>query len=204
MKWKWTIKKIGRDFKVYDKKNTLILTPYFLKQLYPLFKNEVEIEEINEEIFRLLKDRLLYFLTLRDRSQKEIERYLQRLHLESFYPKARKWLIKLNLLDDRKFSQKLIAWRKEAGFGPYYIKQQLWQKGINSELVEIILNKSYTEKEEEKIAAVVFKKYQRKVDLKDKKDLARLMRYMAGRGFSQHIIYELINKNKLGENDYDH
>ena len=193
MKWKWKIKKIGRNFEVKDSKHTLILTPYFLKQLYPLFKIEADYPEISDQIFSLLKDRLLYFLTLRDRSQKEIERYLQRLHLEAFYPKSRAWLKKLNLLDDRKFAQKLITWRKEAGFGPYYIKQTLWQKGINSDLIESLMEKSYTEQEEKKIARTVFNKYQRKIKITDQKSQLRAMRYLAGRGFGQHIIYELIH-----------
>ncbi|MDD3773727.1 MAG: RecX family transcriptional regulator, partial [Patescibacteria group bacterium] len=187
MKWKWKIEKQGRNFKVADSKHTLVLTPYFLKQLYPLFKNNADYQEINDQIFSLLKDRLLYFLTLRDRSEKEIERYLIRLHLGEFYPKAQSWLKKLNLLDDRKFAQKLINWRKEAGFGPFYIKQQLWQKGIDADLVEALLKKSYTEKEEKKIISEVFSKYQRKVDLKNAKDRAKAIRYLAGRGFKQHI-----------------
>lgn len=192
MKWKWIIKKQGRNFKVFNKKNTFILTPYFLKQLYPLFKIKADYKEINDQIFSLLKDRLLYFLTLRDRSEVEIKRYLRRLNLVDFYPRARRWLKKLNLLDDRKFAQKLINYRKDSGYGPYYIKQQLWQKGINSDLVEALLKKSYTETDEKKIARKVFNKYKRKIDLKNQKDRMRLMRYLANRGFSQHIAYELI------------
>jgi SOS response regulatory protein OraA/RecX len=206
MKWKWKIKKVGRNFQVKDKKDEFILTAYFLKQLYPLFKAEADKSEIDEAIWLILKTRLFYFLSYRDRSQKEIKQYLERLNLGEFYPKAQSWLKKLNLIDDRKFAQKLIDYKKESGFGPYYIKQQLWQKGINPDLIEAILKKSYTEKEEKRIAQEVFKKYNRKLKSSEAKELNRLMRYLAGRGFSQHIIYQLINKNNSARknlNDLD-
>ena len=202
MKWKWKIKKVGRNFQVKDKKNEFILTAYFLKQLYPLFQAEADKSEIEEAIWLILKTRLLYFLSYRDRSQKEVELYLKRLHLEAFNKKSSKWLNKLNLLDDRKFAQHLIEYRKSLGFGPYYIKQQLWQKGINPDLIEVLMRKSYTEKEERLIAKTVLKKHERKLKALDRKEQAKLIRYLAGRGFNQNIIYELINKNNLGEN-YD-
>ena len=88
------------------------------------------------------------------------------------------------------------------GFGPYYIKQQLFLKGIDSDLIEILMRNNYTEKEERRIAQAVFKKYCKKLKTQDQKTRDRLMRYLAGRGFEQSIIYDLVNKNNL-EDDYD-
>jgi len=199
---KWHIKKQGRYFRVKSKEGQFKLTAYFLKQLYPLFKIEANRQEIKKEIWHLTKERLFFFLARRDRSEWEIKMYLRRLAQESFFKKACVFLKGLNLLDDKKLTQKLIEYRKSSGFGPYYIKQELWRKGVKKSIIEKILEKEYNKRDEEKIAKKVFKKYQRKLKNKSsRKTQIKTSRYLAARGFSQDIIYQLINN--YGRNDTD-
>ena len=72
MKWKWRIKKIGRNFRVNDKKDEFVLTAYFLKQLYPLFKGEADKKEIDEAIWLILKNRYLIFYLIETVAKKKL------------------------------------------------------------------------------------------------------------------------------------
>lgn len=189
---KWSVKKRGRFWLVKSRKKSFWLTPYFFKKLSFYFKQGADVSEIDQLIFSLLKERVLYFLSLRDRSEFEIERYFFKLKQERFLPKIKRWLKRLGFLDDRRFGMRFVEYQKERLVGPFYIARELRKRGLSQKLVEEILAKSYTKKEERKKANILFKKYNCQQRLKNAKEKAKLVRFFSGRGFSQEVIYELI------------
>jgi len=189
---KWSVKKRGRFWLVQGGREKFWLTPYFFKKLSPYFEQEVEAEKIKELILSLLKERVIYFLSLRDRSEFEIKNYVFRLRQEKFLPQIIKWLKHLNLLSDYSFGLKFVDYQKQRLFGPFYIARQLKNRGLNEKLIEEVLLKSYTKEEERKKARALFKKYSPKKRLKSLKEKAKMVRFFSSRGFSREIIYELM------------
>ena len=104
---------------------------------------------------------------------------------------------RLNLLNDKDFAESYIRSLRSRGYGLRRIKNTLAQKGIKKELADELLLSSDTpdgKDAEKERAAKVFnaklKSLKNESDFRKKRD--KLCRYMASRGFSMDIIYELL------------
>ncbi|MBU2036049.1 RecX family transcriptional regulator, partial [Patescibacteria group bacterium] len=110
--------------------------------------NEYSQEEIESIIkkaqFQKTLDKLLRFATLRPRSQREIRYWLRRKKVhESLNEELFKRLRRLELLDDEKFTKWWIDQRLSfKPRGKRALKYELFQKGIDKEVIEKILNES--------------------------------------------------------------
>jgi len=190
---KYSFKRKGRFFEVVYKRKKYLLTPYFYKSLEKLFLENVSLGEIEKNLFSILKERVLYILSLRDRTEKEIKLYLKRLRLERFERKIIIFLKKLNFLNEKEFVKKFIEGGKNKRKGPYFIKKKLLEKGLDKNIVEEILNQSYTKDEERKIANILARRYLQKTKKPKIKDLAKLANFLKNRGFRLGVIYQIIS-----------
>lgn len=165
---------------------------------------KVEQELTDEEVKEIVKkaefqkayDKLLGFATIRPRSEFEIKMWFNRHKIhESIQEELMKKLIKLELLDDNKFTSWWVKQRNE--FRPRSKRQlysELRQKGIEKEIIDQVLQE--TKIDEEKIATDLLKKREYKWEKLDKFTKRKKMsEYLARKGFDWGVIKIVVNDN---------
>jgi len=160
--------------------------------------NEYSQEEIESIIkkaqFQKTLDKLLRFATLRPRSQREIRYWLRRKKVhESLNEELFKRLRRLEFLDDEKFAKWWIDQRLSfKPRGKRALKYELFQKGIDKEVIEKILNES--EIDEAKIAKKLLEKNTYKwKKYKGLEEKQKKSQFLARKGISWDSIKKLIN-----------
>jgi regulatory protein len=95
-----------------------------------------------------------------------------------------------NLLSDQRFAESYVNFRSKKGFGPVRIRHELKEKGVNVALIEEYLdNNDYWRN----IAKEVREKRFGATLPKDYKDIAKQMRFLQYRGFSNEQLRHLFN-----------
>lgn len=163
-----------------------------LKKGQQLTDEQVEALRHEDEYHRAYM-RSLDYLSRRPRSQREIERYLQRkevsaLHIERVVER----LTRARLLDDLAFAHYWIenrdAFRPR---GPRAIHHELRQKGVDETIIESALATSETD-ELEGAYRVARKKLPRLRDIQDPWQFQqKLAGYLARRGFGWDVIQQV-------------
>jgi len=145
----------------------------------------LEIEEIIKKAeFQKTFDKLLRFVIVRPRSEKEIKDYLKRKKVhESLNEELFNRLNRLELINDTKFSkwwvdQRLVFKNKSKKD----LKFELRAKGIKNEIIEVKIAKKLIEKKEYK-----WDKYEEKI----KKQ--KIIQYLSGKGFGWDVIEKVIS-----------
>ena len=93
-----------------------------------------------------------------------------------------------NLLSDDRFTEAYIRYRRNRGFGPLLIQQELRGKGVSNALLDVHLD-SRDPVWRESLLALVERKSRGVVDLhKDIKARQKLFRFCLSRGFSAEQI----------------
>lgn len=155
---------------------------------------EEEVEEIVKKAeFQKTLDKLLRFATFRPRSEKEIKDYFKRKKVhESLTAKLFDRLNRLELIDDRKFSEWWIEQRQN--FKPKSLRmltQELKIKGIDREIIKEALSK--TNINETKIAKELLeKKSYRWKNLPEREARQKAIQYLSQKGFSWEIIEKAV------------
>jgi len=159
---------------------------------------EYSQEEINEIVkkaqFQKTLDKLLRFATLRPRSKREIKNWLKKKKIhESLNDSLFKKLKRLDLLDDEKFAKWWIDQRLSfKPRGKRALKYELFQKGIDKQIIEKILNESKID--ETKIAKELLEKNAYKwKKYKGYKEKQKKSQFLARKGISWDSIKKLIN-----------
>jgi regulatory protein len=154
---------------------------------------EEEIEEIVKKAeYQKTLDKLLRFVMVRPRSEKEVRDYFRRKKVhESMHEKLFEKLKHLELLDDEKFAKWWVEQR--ANFKPKpkrILKQELLIKGIGRETIDDILGEEVVD--EEKMARELLdKKIYKWKDLGPREKKQKISQYLAGKGFSWEVITNL-------------
>lgn len=159
---------------------------------------EVEVGKLMERMYGLFN--------IRQRSEKEIRDYLKNLSFkrkvknqEEIFDAAIELLInklkQKKLLDDEEFAKAWIeARRRSKKKGKIALKQELYQKGIDKNLIDKMLEKTTSESETQLAEQALIKRWPRWENLvlveKKKKAYEFLMR----RGFEYEIVREVIEK----------
>jgi regulatory protein len=95
-----------------------------------------------------------------------------------------------NLLSDQRFAESYVNFRSKKGFGPVRIRLELKEKGVNATLIEEYLdNNDYWRN----IAKEVREKRFGTTLPKDYKDIAKQMRFLQYRGFSNEQLRHLFD-----------
>lgn len=87
-------------------------------------------------------------------------------------------------LDDGRVFRGYVRWKLESGYGPYYIREKLYQRGVESSVQEIIETARKEEIDIDAVIASVIKKYLKtRKKMTDGKETRSCLNYLKGRGF---------------------
>ena len=147
----------------------------------------------NREALKAAKSQALKYLSYRDRSEEELNKFLKKKgHKASIIQSILPDLINLNYINDKRFA---MAWGKSRierkRFGKERVRQELSAKGVSHQIIESTLNTLYDSFPERDLAKTCAdKKLASLQGLEPEKKLRRLVQYLKRRGFSADIIYE--------------
>lgn len=166
------------------------------------FLDESEIEKVIEASeSQKIWDKLLRFVTLRPRSQREIEDWCRKKKVpENLQSKYFQKLERLDLVDDLKFAKFWVEQR--LSFRPKsksILSQELHQKGISKEIVERILS-DYRIDEVKQARQLVEKKKIRWANLSPFEFKKKATGFLLRRGYSWEVIKEALSL--FDENDF--
>ncbi len=160
---------------------------------------ELTEEQVNEIVkkseFQKVLDKLLMWVTLRPRSEKEIKDYFKRKKVhESLHSKLTDRLKRLELLNDEEFAKWWVDQRLSfKSKSKRDITQELRMKGIDKEIIENVLGE--TEIDEEKIAKdLLGKKAYKWKNLESHIARQKISQYLAGKGFGWNVIEKVVTK----------
>lgn len=175
--------------------------------------NPSDIEQIIKEAeVGKLMERMYRLFNIRQRSEKEVIDYLKNL---SFKRKAKEQegisafivdtivstLKESRLINDEQFAQSWVDARKKKK-GPRVIKQELFQKGIDKEIIEGVISSQAADYDGQIVAEQLLEKKMRvwknlpKMELKKK-----AYDFLLRRGFEYEIVKDIIEK--IMKKEYD-
>lgn len=177
----------------YKLQTDLVLTIDQLQQIY-----------IDEQVEHL-KQRALDFLSARPRSESEVKNKLkerlqqQELAVSFSTPledlntniinEVLTFLKKYNYVNDYDFAKWLVEQRTSQGKGEQFIKQDLFKKGVEKEVIAEVLQQVDSSDALQKTYTKALKKYEKEQDKYKKRQ--KIQRYMLYRGFTFDQISKL-------------
>ena len=148
------------------------------------------------------QERALHFLSFRNRSTREMEQYLRK---KSFDPDVIDATIErlkeLNYIDDYNFALRYIEGKlRRKAVGPRLLRQELFQKGIASSLIDRAMEENEELLgDEEALIRLAEKKY-RSLEGKEDRSL-RLTRFLYQRGFEGNAVKRTVRRLEKGEDE---
>lgn len=107
-------------------------------------------------------------------------------------------LIEYGYVNDEKLLRDFIRWKSEDGHGEYYIREKLYQKGINRDIREI---RAIIEDADIDIAAQIvslIKKYRKLRSRLDSSAFRQAcIRYLTGRGYAVEDCIKILSKEVI-------
>jgi regulatory protein len=174
----------------------------FLK--FSLFENKkIEEKEIEEILFEeekaQAKEKALNFLSYRPRTEKEIRKKLKEKDFDdAVIEEVAQTLKRLKLIDDYEYAKNFVQERlRLSPRGENLLKQELWKKGIDKEIIGEVLRETFESRDVEEIAQEVLEKAKRKYrNLEKEVALRRIKGFLLRRGFSYETVNELVKDSK--------
>uniref|UniRef100_A0A7V3VT71 Regulatory protein RecX n=1 Tax=candidate division WOR-3 bacterium TaxID=2052148 RepID=A0A7V3VT71_UNCW3 len=169
-----------------------IILKYDLKE-----GDEITEEEINKLLIAEEKERLkqkaFRLLRYRNRSVEEMKQKLLRSDYEpELVDEVVRELVDDHILDDRRFACDFVSEYTEVKpKGNLFIINELKRKKVNDEYIQAAL-----EKRDEKgmIRDIINKKFP-KLNKKDIRQKAKVLRYLISRGFTPNLVYEILGED---------
>lgn len=155
---------------------------------------EVYQEILENVLFKRAKERALYLLKSRDRTELEIRRKLK----DGYYPQeaidyAVEFLKRYRFVDDEKYGRNYIhtyGSRKSRK----QLEYELYNKGLGREEVALLMEECQVSEEEQIFKFLQKKGYQK--DTAGPKEQAKLAATLARKGFSYDAIYSVMEGSK--------
>lgn len=171
-----------------------------------LYKREVKTygleagEELSEEAYQRIleetlipraKRRAMHLLEKQDRTRKNLEDKLR----ESDYPQtaidaAIAYVESFHYIDDERYARSYVHFHQE-GKSKRRIQQDLMQKGIDRDVIALVLEEEYETSEADMIRDLLRKKHY-DPECADAKERSKMYRFLAGRGFSSGDISRVL------------
>ncbi len=163
---------------------------------YHLYENkEITPEEISSikkfEEFTDAKEKVLNFISYRERSRKEIKDYLSNKEISLVITnKVLNDLENANLIDDRRFAAAWIKNRNKINpKGNFALKMELKEKGIEENEIEKLLEDVDEKENARKALKKAVKKYGKEISAKKK-----ILEYLQRRGFKINAAIEVLDE----------
>lgn len=176
-----------------------------------LIKEEFDLHKgksLDQETIRILKDKddikkaknkAYNYLSYRQRTCKEMKTYLESKDFNAqTIDKALSQLLNEGYLDDYKFAETFLLEKSNLkGYGPYRIKYELFNKGIENSIIDNVLG--IYEEDTEKLIKLVLSKY--KNILNEDKDIIyrKVGGFLQRKGHSYDTIRNIINIISSGD-----
>ncbi|MDY6072526.1 MAG: RecX family transcriptional regulator [Eubacteriales bacterium] len=157
-----------------------------LKQVLPKVRSLQEKEALQRSI---------YMLSLQDRCEMEIIKFLKKQHYaDSIIKYVLDRLKSLSLLDDKRYIERHISNRLATGYGEQRIIVDLIKKGFNKATIESALQDGIYEEEAFSRAVEYAKKYSERFDTLDYNNKQKIKMALLRRGFSYDIANKALDK----------
>lgn len=153
---------------------------------------EPELAEESQAYSRAMHS-ALRMLAAREHSVQELQRKLTaKGHEAAQIERVLDELRAQNLQSDARFAEGYVRARSAKGFGPMRIRQGLFERGINDELVDAYLTQGAEHWLD--LAEHALVKRFKSSDVTDHQEWNRRARFLAGRGFPADIIYRTLGE----------
>lgn len=157
-----------------------------LKQVLPKVRSLQEKEALQ---------RAIYMLSLQDRCEMEIIKFLKKQHYaDSIIKYVLDRLKSLSLLDDKRYIERHISNRLATGYGEQRIIVDLIKKGFNKATIESALQDGIYEEEAFSRAVEYANKYSDRFDTLDYNNKQKIKMALIRRGFSYDIANKALDK----------
>lgn len=202
---KWKAMKINRIYrnKIYLDTGEIMDVSPLIRQRYDLKVND-DIERFYDEVsYEASLEKGIFLISLKDRTKKEV-----RLKLEEKYRNKAAILLAIEKLEEFGYLNDLdyaMSYIESRTYGKNRISYNLFQKGINKDLVE----KAYLTLDEEKEENIEDVKLEKLIEKKGKKvnvnnerdekkikEEQKLIQYLARQGFSLDKIFKKLKEYK--------
>ncbi|QJA07966.1 recombination regulator RecX [Romboutsia sp. CE17] len=208
------ITKIEQQKNNEDRVNIYVNGEFFtaiFKELVFTFnlKKGDEIDENNlkailsDEMYLKAKNKALNILSKADQSEKKIREKLSTDFEENTIDKVIEFLKRNNFINDNLLAQKIVNTNLNLNkCGKNRIKQNLYNKGIDSSAINKAISDIDSEAEFENAMYLAKKRYERIKNEDKRKIYQKLSQHLAYKGFNYDIIKRVLNK-LLNFNEYD-
>ena len=203
-KYTWLIYSLQSD----DSENLLGILPGKLLQRFGdsdvFLLSEADGRELEHEITQYAWNRLINYLSLRERSEAECVNYLQGLFLEksaiqTLIEKGKQY----NYINDERFAELLVASYVNRNKSRLEIKNSLYEKKINPQIIERSLKNNYPEDEGKRVVSYHIEKGIRKYpDRSSYKDYQKCINYLMRKGFAFEDFREELRRYYLTTEEY--
>ena len=153
-----------------------------------------------EALLKKARSGVLRLLTYRDRSISEVRDYLER---KSYSPdiktKVIDEMIDYGYLDDRRFAESLVSYRKAGGHGLLRVRFELQQKGVNRQIIDELIDEKFDREEDLAKIKELLHKREPLGHAVDQRWINRQAAFLKRRGFQDNLIIEAIKGYNLSE-----
>ena len=200
------ITKIESQKKRDDRVNIYIDEKFFMaiyKELVFTFnlKKGQEIDHNNlksildNEMYMKAKNKALSILSKASQSEKQIRQKLAKDYEEDTIDKVIEFLQKYKFVDDEDLASRIVNTNVNLNkYGKNKIKQNLYNKGIDKNIIETTIDDIDTDKEFENALYLGKKRYERLKNEDPRKAYQKIGNHLAYKGFNYDIIKKVLNK----------
>ena len=158
---------------------------------------------LSDEMYLKAKNKALNILSKADQSEKKIREKLSTDFEENTIDKVIEFLKRNNFINDNLLAQKIINTNLNLNkCGKNRIKQNLYNKGIDSSTINKAISDIDNEAEFENAMYLAKKRYERIKNEDKRKIYQKLSQHLAYKGFNYDIIKRVLNK-LLNFDEYD-
>lgn len=160
-----------------------------------------QTEELKEEIEKYVWDKLLNYISFRERSVGECKNYLRLLpvHLNIAGRLIQKAL-ELNFLNDERYAEIYVDDLIRKGKNKREITNKLYEKRISPQIIQHTITEFFTiEMQSEILEQNIIKALRRFARFSDKEKKEKCLNYLSRRGFSYSEVNEKINELMMKE-----
>lgn len=132
-------------------------------------------------------------LSRREHSAVELRQKMQqRGHASEDISAVITFLIENDYCNETRFAESIFRSRLNKGYGLRYIEQELIQKGVDNNTINLVKDELEVDWFEQ--AANAYEKKFGQTPISDEKDKAKRIRFLQYRGFNSHDIFALVNE----------
>lgn len=191
-------------FIVYTDSKIWGILPLRILQIFSIYPGKEttltneQFKELLLEIEKFAWDKLLNFLTYRERSRWEAKNYLKQLPLKnSICEKLVTKAVTKDFINDHRFTELYIEDLIEKDKNEKDIKQKLFEKHIPEVMINSMLSELFTpQKKEEVLIKNIEKALARFVQYKGRERREKILNYLSRKGFSYGEVKEKLEEYK--------